>query len=188
VEEGPTKQWLLATVTKKRNKAKGKWRRHRLAIDRSMDRSAAKKEEKEGRLRSIDCFFNRLATKKNREGAERLNKRMATCDGWSPKKGTRREAKGDGTGLRSIGIWIDRPPKKRERRPLAFVCLFFRSSCHNKRQRRSREAEQKNGRLRGTVTKKRNKARGQRRRLAIDRSMDRSAAKKRRERRPLAID
>ncbi len=60
--------------------------------------------------------------------------------------------------------------------------MFFQSSCHKKKQRRSREAEQKNGHLRRLVTKKRNKARGQRRRhrLAIDRYMDRSAAKKKR--------
>ncbi len=38
------------------------------------------------------CFFDRLATKENREGAERPNKRMAACDGRSPKK--RNKARG----------------------------------------------------------------------------------------------
>jgi len=109
----PTKQWSCETVTKKRNKARGKWRWHRLAIDRSMDRSTAKKEEKDGRLRLFDRLFDRLA----------------------PKNKTEKEPRG---------------PMKQW--PVA------------------------------TVTKKRNKAKGEwrRHRLAIDRSMDRSAAKKKR--------
>jgi len=53
-------------------------------------------------------FWIDWAQKKDREGGERPNEAMAVCDGLQKK----REASGNGTRLRSIGLQINRPHKK----------------------------------------------------------------------------
>ena len=116
-----------------------------------MDRSATKKEEKDGRLRWVvrSIVFSIVWPQKIRQrrspDAQRNNGRVRR----SPKKGTRREASGDGTGLRSIGQWIDQPQKKKRKMAACDCSIVFSIVWPQKiRQRRSREAQRNNGWLR----------------------------------------
>jgi len=85
------------------------------------------KKETEGRLQLIDCLLDQPATKKDREGGERPNEMMATCDGLEKRQKAR-------------GKW--------RMHPLAINRPLDRLATHKKekygclrRQRRRREAK-----------------------------------------------
>ncbi len=146
---GRTKEWPLATVGLQKKETRQEARGNGTG------------------LRSIDLWIDRLQkNKRKRAAGDRLfflivlpptttekeprgqTKEWPLATVGLQKKETRQEAIGDGTCLRSIDLWIDRPQKKERKRAACDRLVFFRSSCHQQRQRRSQSAEQKNGRLR----------------------------------------
>ena len=118
-------------------KARGKWRWHSLAIDRSVGRSAAQKGERRPLAIDRSSFGSTGHKKRQRRGQEAKwnNGRLR----WSPKK---QEASGDGTRfLRSIGLWINRPHKKEKEGHLQLInCLLdWQEARQKNRMKKARD-------------------------------------------------
>jgi len=110
---GRKKEWPLARVGHQQKEQGKRQEVTAPACGRSIYGSIVRNKRREKGPLAIDCFFERLATKKNREGADRPNKRMAACDGRPPKKVTRQEPRGKRRRL-AIDRSMDRSAAKKE--------------------------------------------------------------------------